>query len=120
MNIALWIVQALLGAMFTMAGIMKATQPKEKLAEKMPWVNDYSATQVKLIGLSQILGGIGIILPWWTGIAPFLSVIAALGLALVMVFAAIYHLGKGEYKEIGVNVFLLALAVFVAIGRFAS
>lgn len=119
MNIALWIVQGFLG-MFIIAGIMKATQPKEKLALRMPWVNDFSASQVKLIGVSQILGGIGVIVPWATGIAPFLTVLAALGLALVMVFAAIYHLRKGEYKEIGVNAFFFALAIFVAVGRFAS
>ncbi len=120
MNIALWIVQGLLGAMFTMAGFMKATQPREKLAPKMPWVNDYTATQVRLIGIAELLGGIGLILPWALGIAPFLTVLAALGLALTMIAAAIYHLGKGEYPGIGINTVLLALALFVAVGRFIS
>ncbi|MCW3126126.1 MAG: rane protein [Bacteroidetes bacterium] len=119
MNIILWIAQGILG-MFILAGFMKATQPKEKLALRMPWVNDFTATQVKLIGVSQILGGIGVIVPWATGIAPFLTVLAALGLALVMVSAAIYHLSKGEYKAILTNTFFFALAIFVAAGRFAS
>jgi uncharacterized membrane protein YphA (DoxX/SURF4 family) len=117
MNIALWIVQGLMAAMFLMAGSMKATQPKEKLAPKLPWVNDYSALSVKLIGISQILGAIGLIVPWATGIIPILTPAAAIGLALIMLLAAIYHFGKGEYKEIGVNVFMLALLVFVAYGR---
>ena len=120
MNIALWIVQGLLGAMFTMAGLMKAIQTKEKLAPRLPWVNDYTATQVKLIGVAELLGGIGLILPWALGIAPFLTVLAALGLALTMVFAAIYHLGKNEYPGIGINAVLLVLALFVAVGRFVS
>ena len=119
MNTALWIAQGFL-ALFIMAGFMKATRSKEALAPRMPWVNDFSATQVKLIGVSQILGGIGVIVPWWTGIATFLTPLAALGLALVMISAAIYHLRKGEYKEIGVNMFFMIIALFVAIGRFAS
>ncbi len=118
MNIALWIIQALLGAVFTMAGIMKATRPKEELAPKMPWVNDYTATQVKLIGTSEILGGLGLILPWATGILPILTPLAGIGLALVMCFAAIYHRSKGEMKALPVNFVLGALAAFVAYGRF--
>ena len=120
MNIALWIVQGLLAAMFTMAGIMKSTQPKEKLAANMPWVNDYSATQVKLIGILELLGGLGTIIPWATGIAPILSPIAAAALGLTMVGAGIYHIGKGEYKETGFNAVLLLLCAFVAYGRFIA
>lgn len=120
MNVALWIVQGLLGGMFIMAGFVKSTQSKEKLAVKMPWVNDFSLTQVKLIGLSQLLAGLGLILPWLTGIATFLTPVAALGLGLVMISAAIYHLRKNEMKEIGVNLFILSLALFVAVGRFMS
>lgn len=120
MNIALWIVQGLLGALFTLAGITKATQPKEKLSARMPWVNDYTATQVKLIGIAELLGGVGLILPWALDIVPGLTVLAALGLALVMILAAIYHLRKGEYAGIGINAVFLALALFVAVGRFAS
>ena len=119
MNTALWIAQGFLG-LFIIAGLMKTFRSKEALAPQMPWVNDFSATQVKLIGISQILGGIGVIVPWLTGIAPFLTPLAALGLAIVMISAALYHLRKGEYKEIGVNVFFLIPMLFVAIGRFMS
>ena len=120
MNIALWIVQGILAAMFIMAGIMKATQSKANLAKNLPWVNDYSATQVKLIGIAELLGGIGLLIPWGTGIAAFLTPLAALGLALIMVLAAIYHLSKKEYKGICINLFLMALMLFVAGGRFCS
>ena len=104
--------------MFIFSGILKSTQPKEKLAQKMKWANDFSALQIKLIGLSQLLAGIGLVLPWLTGIAPILTPLAACGLGLVMISAAIYHVTKKEYREIVTNTVILALAVFVAYGRF--
>ncbi len=117
MNTALWIVQVILAVLFLMAGLMKSTQPKEKLAPKMPWVNDFSASTVKLIGLSQLLAAIGLVIPMLTGIAPALTSVAAAGLALIMVFAAIYHFRKKEFKEIGITAVFFALSAFVAIGR---
>jgi uncharacterized membrane protein YphA (DoxX/SURF4 family) len=118
LNLTLWIA-AILGAfMFGMAGIMKMSQPKEKLAPKMPWVNEYSANNVKLVGLAELLGAIGLILPWATGIAKVLTPLAALGLALIMVLAAIHHARRKEFQGIGVNVVLFAISIFVAIGRF--
>lgn len=118
MNTALWIAQGVLGAMFTLAGFMKATQPKVKLAKNMPWVNDYSAAQVKLVGIAELLGGIGLIVPWYFGIVPILTPIAAAALALVMVLAALYHFNHKEYPGIGINFVLFAAAVFIAWGRF--
>lgn len=118
MNIALWIVQGLLALFFLMAGVMKATQPKEKLAGNMAWVEDFSAGQVKTIGILEILGAIGLILPPVIGILPWLVPVAAIGLALTMIGAIIVHLRRGEYMMIVVNIILLAMAVFVAYGRF--
>ena len=63
MNTALWIVQALLAIAFLMAGAMKTFQPKEKLAEKMGWVEDFSQGQIRTIGILEILGALGLILP---------------------------------------------------------
>lgn len=120
MNTTIWIIQGITGAMFVLAGLMKSTQPKEKLAKGMPWVNDFSAGTVKLIGLSQLLGGLGLIIPWATGILPVLTPIAGAMLGLVMIFAAAYHIKKKEFKAIGMNFFLFALAVFVSYGRFHS
>jgi hypothetical protein len=117
MNTALWIAQGILG-LFVMAGIMKTFQPKEKLKERMPWVNDYSAGQVKLIGVAELLAGIGVIVPWLTGILPILTPIAAVGLAIIMFLAAVYHFNHKEYPGIGINAVFFALAVFVAYGRF--
>jgi uncharacterized membrane protein len=118
MNIALWIVQGLLALAFIAAGVMKSTQPKEKLAERMTWVNDFSLGTVRFVGIAELLGGLGLILPWATGIATILTPLAASGLALTMVLAALYHLRKREYALIVPNIVLLALSLFVAIGRF--
>ena len=118
MNTALWIVQGILAAMFLMAGFMKSTTPKEKLALKMPWANDYSAGTVKLIGITQLLAAIGLIIPMLTGIAPVLTPLAAAGLCITMILAIIYHYRKNEMKAIGTNVVLFLLAAFVVYGRF--
>ena len=115
MNIAIWIVQGLLAVAFIMAGLMKATQDKSKLVEKMPWVNDVNP---KIVGVAQLLGGIGLIVPWVTGIVPILTPIAATCLAFVMLLAIIYHLRKGEMKEAMPSFVLMCLAAFVAYGRF--
>lgn len=118
MNIVLWIVAGLLAAIFLLAGLMKVSQPKEKLATNMAWVEDFSPGQVKAIGLVEILGAIGLILPAATGIAVILTPLAALGLALTMLVAAIVHVRRKEFPMVAINLVLMALALFVAIGRF--
>jgi uncharacterized membrane protein YphA (DoxX/SURF4 family) len=119
MNTALWIIQGLLAAMFTFAGTTKLTQSKEKLEKQFPWVKDFSLSTVRFIGLSELFGAIGLVIPWLTGIAPILTPIAALGICLIMVLATnMVHLKKREYKEIALNIFLFLLAAFVANGRF--
>ena len=118
MNIFLWVLQIALGAAFILAGIMKATQPKEKLAGNMTWVNRRSAGTVKFIGVMEILGGLGLILPWATGIATILTPLAAVGLAIIMVLAIGDHVRAKEWQVIGINVVLGALAVVIAVGRF--
>jgi uncharacterized membrane protein YphA (DoxX/SURF4 family) len=119
MNIVLWIVQILLALAFALAGVMKTTQPMEKLAINMGWVKDFAAQIVRLIGVLELLGAVGLILPAVTGIWPWLTPVAAIGLVLTMVGAMITHVRRGEFPGLGVNVVLLLLALFVAYGRFA-
>ncbi|WP_339923758.1 DoxX family protein [uncultured Cyclobacterium sp.] len=116
-HISLWIAQALLAVMFIMAGFMKTTQPIEVLAESLPWVTSTSEGLVRFIGISELLGGIGLILPALLRIKPFLTVWAALGLAVVMVLASIFHASRGEFSGIGLNLILMAIALFIAWGR---
>src|SRR5262245_54088127 len=117
MNIALWIVQVLLAIGFFAAGMMKLVVPVDQLAQsganwmvEMPWL-------VKFIGISDVAGGLAMILPAATRIKPILTPIAAIGLATIMVLAAGYHGMRGEFKEIGTVVILFAMAAFVAWGR---
>jgi uncharacterized membrane protein YphA (DoxX/SURF4 family) len=118
MNIALWIVQILLALAFALAGIMKVTQPIDRLETRMGWVKDVGPRGVRLIGSLEILGAIGLILPAVTGILPWLTPVAATGLALTMVGAMITHGRRGEYSGIAANLVLLVLALFVLYGRF--
>ena len=118
MNITAWILQGLLAFVFLMAGFMKAFSPKEKLAAQMGWVNDYSSGTVKFIGLSEILGSIGLILPYALGIVPVLTVIAALALALVMVLAIPVHIKRKEANMVATNTVLLILLIVVVVLRF--
>lgn len=120
MNVALWIAAGILAVIFLAAGLTKLTQPREKLAEKMSWTVDSSDSAVKAVGLVEVLGAIGLILPALTGIAPILVPLAATGLAIVMVAAAIINIRNGEAPHVIINAVLLALAVFVAWGRFGA
>ena len=118
MNIFLWIVQIVLAAAFLMAGSLKLTQPIEKLEKNMSWVARYPKPVVRFVGAMEVLGAIGLILPWATGIAPVLTPLAAVGLAVIMVLAAVHHLRHKEPQSLPVNGVLFVLALIVAIGRF--
>jgi putative oxidoreductase len=118
MDIALWIVQGLLAAMYLMAGQLKAFQTA-KAKEQMPWAKNRSDAFVRFVGISELLGALGLILPLVTGILPWLTVLAAIGLILIQLLAIFTeHLPKKEYNVIPVNIVLLALAVFVIVGRW--
>lgn len=119
MNIALWIVQGLLAAMFLMAGAMKVFQ-YENAKEKLPWVKDVSRGLVSFIGISELLGAIGLVVPHASGIFSILTPIAAIGIATIMLLAAGFHAKRKEMSGVMANVVFLTLAVFVAYGRFNS
>ena len=119
MNQALWIVAIVLAASFAGSGLLKLLVPKDKLVSSgQGWAQDYTPTNIRLIGFVELLGAGGLILPAVTHIAPILVPLAAIGLVLVMVGAAMVHARRKEAMNIGVNAVLLALAVFVAWGRF--
>ncbi|QKE83164.1 DoxX family protein [Arthrobacter sp. NEB 688] len=121
MNIVLWVVAVVLALAFLAAGAMKLTRPKAALAESgLAWVEDFSPGAVKGIGAVEVLGALGLVLPAVTGIAPVLVPLAATGLALTMLGAAVVHGRRGETQMIGINVVLLLLAAFVAWGRFGA
>lgn len=117
LHIGLWVVQGLLAAAFGMAGFMKLTAPIEQLAENgMSFVNDYSVGMVRFIGISELLGALGLIIPAAFRFKTFLTPLAAVGLAIIMVLATSYHIGANE-PIIGSVVFFV-LTTFIAWGRF--
>ena len=81
MNVVLWVVQGVLAAMFLPAGIVKSTQPREKLTAQLPWANDFSTPVLRLIGVAEFAAALGLVLPAATGIATVLTPLAASGLA---------------------------------------
>ena len=122
MNTTLWIIAGLLATVFLVAGFNKLFIPREKLA-KAPgggWVLNFSAGFVKALGAVEILGAVGLILPALLDIAPVLVPLAATGLAAIMVGAAIVEFRRQEFKHVLVNLTYLAMAAFVAFGRFGS
>ena len=119
MNVLLWVLAGVLAVAFLAAGMMKLSQPKQKLAASgMGWVEGVSAGAVKLLGALEVLAAIGLVLPAAVGVAPVLVPLAALGLVLVMVGAVVVHARRSEAQMITVNVVLLALAAVVVWGRF--
>lgn len=98
MEVAIWIVSGLLAAAYLFAGAIKATQPKDKLATMLPWTEDFSPATIKVIGTAEILGGVGLILPWLTGIAPVLTPLAATGLVVIQILAIGTHIRRNEQR----------------------
>ena len=120
MNLALWIVAGLLAVAFAAGGISKLVIPKEKIAQ-LPggkWVEGVSADFVRATGVLDLMAAAGLILPATLDIAPVLVPVAAVGVVLLMIGAAIVRLRFGSPKAILGDATYLALAAFVAWGRF--
>lgn len=118
-NIILWICQIFLAIVFGYSGAMKSTQLEEKLVEMgQTGVENLPESLIRFIGISEILGTIGIVFPQLTGIVPILTSIAAVGLGCIMIPAAFIHFRRNEKKTVLLNLFLLLLCAVVAFGRF--
>jgi hypothetical protein len=120
MNIGLWIVQGFLALLFVFQGIIKFAPPAN-LPDTLKWVYDLYTSSPALsafIGVAELAAVAGLILPGITKIQPRLTVWAAVGLMVVMVFASVFHLQRGETSIIGMNVFAFVLAGLVAYGRW--
>ncbi len=120
MNFALWISQGLLAATYLMVGSLKVFQPtKVRENPRMTWAHGRPDKYIRFVGTTEVLGALGLILPLVTGILPWLTVLAGIGLTLVQLLAVFTeHLPKREYNVIPLNIVLLALSVFVVFGRW--
>ena len=117
MNRALWILQVIFGIYFVSVGIVHFVLPSG-LPDQMNWMYELSDGMHLVAGSLEILGGIGLILPSLTKIQPTLTPVAALGLALVMVAAAIWHAQQGQAENIPQNLIFAGVMTFVSYGRF--
>ena len=118
MNSALWVLQAVGALAFLLTGSMKLVLSREKLREKVGWVADLPPVQVKLIGLAEFFGALGLVLPQLLGIFPILGAIAAAALFLLMLGAVASHLARKEAAKSAPALFLALLVALIAIGRF--
>ena len=111
MNLAYWIVAGLLALFYFYAGGVKLIRDRDQLRPMMGWVDTVPMGLVRAIGAVEVLGGVGLILPVATGIAPWLAAVAAGGLVVLQVLATALHLRRGEARLIGLNLVMIALAV---------
>jgi uncharacterized membrane protein YphA (DoxX/SURF4 family) len=117
LNLTLWVLQVLLACFFVMVGYSHALMPFDQIAQQATWMNDVPRWLSRFIGYAEIAGGLGLIIPAATRIAPWLTSLAAVGLATIMILAIPFHLLKGEASVIWIHALIAALAVCVAWGR---
>ncbi len=115
-NISLWIAQVVLAGMFVMAGFIKTFTPIGELTGLMPFAAEMPVL-IRFIGMSELAGSLGLILPAAFRISPQLTTVAAGALGVVMALALAFHIARGEFTSIGVNIMLGILAAFIVFGR---
>jgi hypothetical protein len=122
LNVLLWTLQILWGVFFSFTGFGKVLcfDPAvwNHTLHQVAWFSAVPQGMVVFIGVCEGLGGIGLILPAMTGFKPKLTPFAAIGLTLIMIFAAIFHMVRGEYSFfLPVNLVVGGVAAFIAYGR---
>ena len=121
MKTTLWTVQVLWGVFFSLTGLGKILWYKPELwnqaLHEVPWLYAVPQDLAIFIGVAEFLGGIGLILPAMTGVKPKLTPLAAIGLTVIMILAGIFHIARGEYLLLIVNVLAGAVTAFIAYGR---
>jgi len=117
LRIGLWCAQALLALVYIPAGAMKLLSPVAQVAQQIPWAGDVPEAFLRLIGVVDLAAGLGLLLPALTRIAPRLTVWAAVGSIALQVCAMAFHLGRGEYPVVPMNLTILAISAFVLWGR---
>jgi hypothetical protein len=122
-HIALWILQGLWGVFFCFTGFGKIMCYRSDvwnltLHQPVPWFHAVPQGLFVFVGVAEFLGGVGLILPAITGIKPKLTPFAAIGLALIMILAAVFHIVRGEFSFfLPMNLVLAGVAAFIAYGR---
>ncbi|MCA0983520.1 DoxX family protein [Halobacillus yeomjeoni] len=114
MNISLWIVQIILSFLFLIVGSQKIISANKEIDK----TGDGSQKHLFVfIGIVEILGAVGLILPWLLNIVPILTPLAGIGISIIMILAAFHHAKSKEMQSVVTNIIILALALFLVIGR---
>src|SRR4051794_15471782 len=116
MNTALWVAAIVTALLFGFSGANKVVATG-KYRAAAAWARAVDARTIQTLGVLEILGAIGIVLPQWTGVLPWLTIAAAFGLALMQLAAIGLHVRRMEYAIVPINLVLLALPLFIAVGR---
>jgi hypothetical protein len=116
MNTSLWIAQIILAILLMMGAVMKF-MPLQKIATKMPWMGEVSSMYVRLLGVLDLIAAAGLLLPMFLNIHPEFTFFAAVGTIGLMISAIIFHISRGEKKDIGFNIFVLLCAFFCSLGK---
>ena len=117
LHVTLWIAQVLLAAFFLLAGINHGLKPIAEAAQSSPWITGIPVWLARVIGFAELAGAVGVVLPAATRVLPWLTPLAAAGLAVIMALAVPFHVMRGEASVVAFNIVPLLLAVFVAWGR---
>ena len=119
LNIVLWIAQVALAAMFAYAGYLKVAKPIPEIVKMFPWPGEVPLWLVRVIGIVDIAGALGVVLPQLTGVMPWLTPLAALGLVVLQAAAIVFHAMRGETRQtIVLNLVLVIASAFVLWGRW--
>jgi hypothetical protein len=117
-NVLLWVGQAVICGSLCIGGLMKLTMPIAKISQIFPWTGQVSKPFLRFIGVVDLAGGLGILLPELTSILPWLTVLAAIGCIMLQALAIGFHVRRNEASQTPFNFFLLALCGFVLWGRW--
>lgn len=117
MNVALWIIQIIVAALFLTSGSLKLVLPKDNLRKVFEWIEDYSEQRLRFIGAFEVLGGLGLFLPGVYSTLEILIPLAAIGLTVIMILASLVHYKRDEKNNLIVNIIVLLLLLLIAAGR---
>ena len=117
LHVTLWISQLLLAAFFLLAGVNHGLKPIADAAQSSPWITGLPVWLARFIGFAELAGAVGVVLPAATRVLPWLTPLAAAGLAVIMALAVPFHISRGEASVVAFNIVPMLLAVFVVRGR---
>lgn len=121
MNVAAWLLSGLLAAVFFSSGVAKSVMSKERMIETgQTGVKPFPLPVIRVVAGSEVLGAVGLVLPWAIDVLPWLTPLAVAGLCLVMIGAAISHWSLAERPQVGANAVILVMLVFIGLVRIGQ